>query len=231
MIGRSPAGPVASLGIAGVLTLLLAPSAARATPIGPASAETQPPPAAVFAIIVTNNRSTRLDRPDLQYADDDGARYYQLFRGVAPADHVRLLTRFDRATASLHPELMPAARPPRRAELVAALAKARAAVLEARRAGKRTAASTSSSPVTATSRAGWGTSISRTARIDPAFLENEVVDRVPADTLHVVLDSCNSFFVVNPRKPGGRRWATPRGSGAGLCGAPPQRRLVLVDEQ
>ena len=28
----------------------------------------------VFALIVTSNRSTRLERPDLQYADDDGAR-------------------------------------------------------------------------------------------------------------------------------------------------------------
>jgi hypothetical protein len=34
--------------------------------------------------------------------------------------------------------------------------------------------------------------------------------RIGADEAHVILDSCNSFFVVNPRKPGGRRFATPR---------------------
>jgi hypothetical protein len=33
---------------------------------------------------------------------------------------------------------------------------------------------------------------------------------IGADEAHVILDSCNSFFVINPRKPGGRRFATPQ---------------------
>ena len=37
-----------------------------------------------FAIVVTSNRSPRLSRPDLRYADDDGAKYYELFRMLAP---------------------------------------------------------------------------------------------------------------------------------------------------
>ena len=180
----------------------------------------------MFAIVVTNNRSTRLDRPDLQYADDDGARYYQLFRGVAPAEHVRLLTRFDRATASLHPELVPAAQPPRRTELIAALAEARDAVLEARRAGKHTEfyfVFAGHGDV----ENGVGYLDLEDTRIDPAFLEHEVVDRVPADALHLVLDSCNSFFVVNPRKPGGRRWATPRDLALGFAARHPNVGLFL----
>jgi hypothetical protein len=32
---------------------------------------------------------------------------------------------------------------------------------------------------------------------------------VGANTTHVILDSCNSFFVLNTRKPGGRRFPTP----------------------
>ncbi len=226
VIGRLSARRLAFLGTTGVLALLLAPASARATSYGQGSPETQPSAAAVFAIIVTNNRSTRLDRPDLQYADDDGARYYQLFRGVAPADHVRLLTRFDRATASLHPELMPTTQAPRRAELIAALAEARAAVLEARRAGKRTElyfVFAGHGDV----EGGVGYLDLEDARIDPAFLESEVVDRVPADTLHVVLDSCNSFFVVNPRKPGGRRWATPRDLALGFAARHPNVGLFL----
>ena len=31
-------------------------------------------PTTSFALIVTNNRSTRMSRPDLRYADDDGAK-------------------------------------------------------------------------------------------------------------------------------------------------------------
>jgi len=180
----------------------------------------------VFALVVTNNRSTRLDRPDLQYADDDGARYYQLFRGVAPPDQVRLLTRFDRSTASVHPELVPVARPPRRAELLAALGAAGAAVANARRAGKHTEfyfVFAGHGDV----EAGVGYLDLEDARIDPAFLEHEVVDRVQADTLHLVLDSCNSFFVVNPRKPGGRRWATPRDLALGFAARHPNVGLFL----
>jgi hypothetical protein len=200
----------------GVAAVLVAPLAARAATPAPA----------VFAIIVTNNRSTRLDRPDLQYADDDGARYYQLFRGVAPAAQVRLLTRFDRATASVHPELAAVTQPPRRADLVAALADVRAAVTEARRAGQRTEfyfVFAGHGDV----QGGVGYLDLEDARIDPTFLEHEVVDRVPADVLHVVLDSCNSFFVVNPRKPGGRRWATPRDLALGFAARHPNVGLFL----
>src|SRR5947209_7478185 len=79
----------------GVAAVLAVPLAARAATSPPTGAATHPAQTAVFAIVVTNNRSARLDRPDLQYDDDDGARYYQMFRGVAPAAQVRLLTRFD----------------------------------------------------------------------------------------------------------------------------------------
>ena len=210
----------------GVAAVLAAPLAARAAASAPGAAATQPAQTAVFAIVVTNNRSTRLDRPDLQYADDDGARYYQLFRGVAPAAQVRLLTRFDRATASVHPELAAVTQPPRRADLMAALADVRAAVIEARRAGQHTEfyfVFAGHGDV----QGGVGYLDLEDARIDPAFLEHEVVDRVPADVLHVVLDSCNSFFVVNPRKPGGRRWATPRDLALGFAARHPNVGLFL----
>src|SRR5205823_1070573 len=58
-----------------------------------------------FALIVTNNRSASLERPDLNYADDDGARYHALFRAVAPAENVVLLTRFDAASKLRYAEL------------------------------------------------------------------------------------------------------------------------------
>jgi hypothetical protein len=48
---------------------------------------------------------------------------------------------------------------------------------------------------------------------DSAFTADDVdglLRTVGADEAHVILDSCNSFFVINPRKPGGRRFATPR---------------------
>jgi len=38
------------------------------------------PTARIFALVVANNRSVSMALPDLQYADDDAARYYRLFR-------------------------------------------------------------------------------------------------------------------------------------------------------
>ena len=208
-------------------SVLLAPSWARAAASGQAVAETRSSASAVFAVIVTNNRSTRLDRPDLQYADDDGARYYQLVsrRGAGRPRPPALLTRFDPATASVHPELVPVAQPPRRAGklLASRFAEARGAILEARRAGKHTEfyfVFAGHGDV----EGGIGYLDLEDARIDPAFLEHEVVERVPRrSTLHVVLDQLQ--FVVRGQPAQTRRAARGEaaGPGARLRGAPSQR--------
>jgi hypothetical protein len=214
------AGLAAAAAVA-VAAVLLPPAGAQATAAAPAARET-----AAFALVVTNNRSTRLERPDLQYADDDGARYYQLFRGIAPAERVILLTRFDRTTAATHPELADVARPPRLAEVRAALASLRAATAAARRDGKRTElyfVFAGHGDV----EGGVGYLDLEDGRIDSSFLEHEVVDGVGADVEHIVLDSCNSFFVVNPRKPGGRRWATPSDLALGFAKHHPNVGLFL----
>jgi hypothetical protein len=179
----------------------------------------------LFALIVTNNRSATLSRPDLQYADDDGVRYHTLFSSVADADHVRLLTRLDRATAAVHPDLL-TVQPPRRAEVLAALADMRERVLHAQAAGKRTRFYFVYAGH-GDMEGGAGYLDLEDGRIDAAFLENEIVDRVPADEQHIVLDSCNSFFVVNPRKPGGKRWATPRDMALGFASRHPNVGLFL----
>jgi hypothetical protein len=191
-------------------------------------AASPPPPAGdeVLALVVTNNRSTRLERPDLQYADDDGARYYRMFRGVASPPGLLLLTRFDRATADAHPDLVALARPPRRRELEQALAALAARVAEARRQGRRTHfyfVYAGHGDV----ELGKGYLDLEDGRLDAAFLERQVVEAVGADVQHLVLDACNSFFVVNPRKPGGRRWATPRDLALGFARRHPGVGLFL----
>jgi hypothetical protein len=219
--GRVPRTSSIAVAIAAAIVALARPTTGHAAE--PPAAE---PAAAVFALLVTNNRSAALDRPDLQYADDDGARYYQLFRGVAPAGQVRLLTRFDRATALMHPELLAEAVPPRRAELTAALMGLQAAVARAHQAGKRTElyfVFAGHGDV----EGGVGYLDLEDGRIDATYLEREVVDRVAADVEHIILDSCNSFFVVNPRKPGGRRWATPQDLALGFARRHPNVGLFL----
>ena len=97
------------LPIAGLIISVIAVSPASAAPAHQA-----------FALIVTNNRSGTLGRPDLQYADDDGARYYELFLTLAQADHLRLLTEFDRDSARAFPQLEAVAAPPSRSNVEAA---------------------------------------------------------------------------------------------------------------
>jgi hypothetical protein len=183
-------------------------------------------PVEVFALIVTNNRSTGLSRPDLQYADDDGVRYYNLFRGVAGENHVHLLTRLDRATQAAHPEITSQIVSPRRAELLAALSALQTQIAEMRTTGKATRfyfVYAGHGDV----ENGTGYLDLEDGRIDSAFLETEVVGKVGADEQHILLDSCNSFFVVNPRKPGGRRWATPKDMALGFASRHPNVGLFL----
>jgi hypothetical protein len=155
-----------------------------------------------FALVVTNNRSLSLALPDLQYADDDGARYYRLFRSAAGADaDIELLTTFDRTSARLYPKLEQAARRATRAELLRAVARLKRGVDAAHARGERATlyfVFAGHGEVAA----GRGYLHLEDTRMDGAFIEREIIDKIKADAKHVLLDSCNSFFVINPRKPG-----------------------------
>jgi len=179
-----------------------------------------------FVLIVANNKSTSLSEPDLQYADDDGARYYRLFRALAAESDVVLLTQFDRASRALYPELVATAQPPSRAGLEAASSKLGAAITQTRMQGQRTRFYFVF--------AGHGNVVEgrghlelTDAHIDGEFIEQQILGRVNADERHLLLDSCNSFFVINPRKPGGRRWATPKDMALGFSARHPDVGLFL----
>ena len=167
-----------------------------------------------FALIVTNNRSIALGRPDLQYADDDGAKYYELFRMIAPAEDVSLFTELDRDTERLFPSLGAVARPPRKQAIEAAAARIARDADAARRAGQ--------SVDFYFIYAGHGDVAEGRGFIElgdaPFFSEDleALLSKIPATRSHVVLDSCNSFFVINARKPGGRRFATPEDAARSL---------------
>jgi hypothetical protein len=168
-----------------------------------------------YALIVTNNHSGALGRPDLQYADDDGARYYELFSTLAPADHLTLLTEFDRDSARLFPALVGAARPPSRANVAAAARAIAGQVAAAIRAGD-TAEFYFVFAGHGDVDHGRGFLQLTDGAFDAGDLE-QLVRSIQATHSHVILDSCNSFFVANPRSPGGRRFATPADASAGLA--------------
>ena len=161
--------------------------------------------ATAYALIVTSNRSARLSRPDLRYADDDGAKYYEMFRMLAPESNVRLLTTFDADSEKLFPDLVSKAHPPTRAAVMAAAAELATAAATAKGSG----------PVDFYFVfAGHGDIQGGKGFLDlpdGAFTADDLealLKSVPATHAHVILDSCNSFFVVNSRKPGGRHFIT-----------------------
>lgn len=173
-----------------------------------------PPERAVFALVVTSNKSQKLSRPDLRYADDDGARYYELFTNLAPKADVTLLTTFDRDSAKLFPDLVTKAAPPNVAGVKSAFAALAKRVAEATAKGVR---------------ADFYFVFAGHGDVEDGkgFLELEdgrivsddltsLVASVASTRSHVILDSCNSFFVINARKPGGHRFATGAEAGEKL---------------
>jgi hypothetical protein len=171
----------------------------------PASADT--PGRKVFALVVTSNHGSAGQRPDLRYADDDGVKYAEFFSMIGGAANVVLHTELDRDTERLYPAAKAGARPPRRADVLGSAHAMSERVLAATRDG--------STVDFYFVFAGHGDVDQGKGYLELADgrLTSDDVDSllhaIPATHTHVILDSCNSFFVLGSRKPGGRIVATP----------------------
>lgn len=160
---------------------------------------------ALFALVVGVNRNPERDQPPLHYADDDAARYRDLFRSLGA--RTRLLSTLDENTRAVHPQAVAEARPARRDELRRAVAGLSAEIRQARAAGART--------VFYFVYAGHGDD----ERDRPALtlddgnlgadeLVPQVVTPVGADDAHVIIDACHAYQFALPRGPGGVRRPT-----------------------
>jgi hypothetical protein len=181
------------------LTVALLVAAARRTAhAAPAADES----AARFVLIVGVNRSVDSELPLLRYADDDAARYQELFRSLG--GRTTLLTRADENTRRISPEAIAGAKAPRRQELTRAIAALAIDVAAARARGRQT--------LFYFVYAGHG-NVSGTeaylaledARLTGDDIEHDIVDKVHADETHLIIDACYSYFLAYGRGPGGRR--------------------------
>lgn len=173
--------------------LLLALWAAAAQ----AQGETEP---YVVALVVGLNLSRDPAVAALKYADDDAARYSELLSGVA--DKVVLLAVLDGDTQQRHPLAATVSRPPSRVELDRAVAMLGESVRAATRAGRRTEfffVYAGHGGLTA-EREGSVT------LLDGVLLRRDlfraVLDPVPADFKHVIIDACDAYFMVAKRGSG-----------------------------
>ena len=172
------------------------------------------PREAAFALVLGVNHSLDSSQRPLRYADDDAARYFDLFRALGA--RVYVLTRPDDNTRRLHAQAAAEARLPRAAELEETVATLADDVDRARQRGVKT--------VFYFVYAGHGNEAkgARTVTLEDSHLTSErlaveVLDRVAADRTHLVVDACGSFLFAytGARGPGGSRRALSGFSRAG----------------
>ena len=155
------------------------------------------PERVAYALILANNASTDPKQAPLRYADDDGARYYELF---APRTRETvLLSVLDAETQSLHPGLASKTRPPTRAALQEALGRLNARMAEDQARGDNPVLYFVFTGHGKRGPAGEGT----VNLLDGAFTRTDLYEKVIAPSrasfLHLIVDACDSYFLVNSR--------------------------------
>ena len=177
------------LGLAGLAAVaLLAAAAAHAR-----AAETRR-----YAVIVANARSLDPKVAPLEYADDDGARYAELFDGIA--DRVNLLTVLDARSQAIYPTQTARAIAPDRQHLLDTLQAVFAAMRADRSAGRDVVFYFVMVGHGDIGPGGEG----YVSLLDQPFTRTDLFEQVIAPsparpTNHVIVDACNSYFLVNRR--------------------------------
>lgn len=174
------------------LTLLLA--ALLLAPLARAADETLPP--ALFALIIGSNQSPKPELPTLRHADDDAAKYFELFSQLGEA---RLLTVLDDESQRLFGSLADRSIVPSRGNLKVALDELLAGVAAARQQGRRSALYFIYSGHGDVGAGMQGLLYLGNETFSRRDLYQQVIGRSQADYNHVVIDACNAYFMVERR--------------------------------
>lgn len=153
-------------------------------------------PVAAYAVIVANNRGEPA-MPPLHFADDDGARYRELFSLIAR--RVELLTVLDRDTQALFPDAARLSLPPDRRTLLETLDAVFADIERDRKAGLRTVFYFVYAGHGSVGDDGEGAMHLLDGRFTRADLFHHVIARSPARVNHVIIDACNAYLMVARR--------------------------------
>ncbi len=176
-----------------VLTALMSPALARA--------ETQPK---IYALIVAHNGSVDGGVAPLRYADDDGARYEELFRSMS--DHVELLTVLDAESQRIFPDAARRSLAPTRAQLKAAVGRIATRVAADRASGQDAElylVFTGHGNVEAGS--GEGYLSLADGKLRRSELYRDVISPLSgASFTHLIIDACHAYFMVQSRGEGWR---------------------------
>jgi hypothetical protein len=184
-----------------------------------AAAETQR-----LALIVGVNRSVDRSAADLRFADDDAARYFDLFDALhIPAV---LLTRMDEGTRKLHAQAARAALQPRLKSFDAAAATLAARARSAEAKGDKTLLYVVYAGHGNVEN-GAGYIALEDARLTGKELETRLLGKVRAQRTHFLIDACQSYFLAYARGPGGERRKVAGFSDLGALGERPDVGVLL----
>lgn len=202
---------ITALGVVAALGLFAAPTGEASVALGaiaaPATAVVGDgslvPDAAshAYAIIVANNLSADGTLERLRYADDDGARYHELFSLVTT--RTEILSVLDPETQRVHPGVARVARAPTRRELDAVIVSVFADIERDNAAGIRTSLYFVFVGHGSIGDNGEGTVHLVDGRFSRSDLFQRVIAPSPARVNHVIIDACNAFLMVARR--GGQR--------------------------
>lgn len=181
------------------------------------------PESATFALVVGVNTSLDKDVAPLKYADDDAARYFDLFRLLGARTTV--LARLDDNTKRLHPQAAAEAREPKKAELDAALTQLADDVARANGRGVETTVYVTYAGHGSVDQ-GRGQVTLEDARLTGTDLAKALA-KVPAKRIHLVVDACSSYFLAYARGPGGKRRAVQSFAADRELAADPRIGFVL----
>jgi hypothetical protein len=181
------------------LAILTLAGAVDAAPVGPVTGSSE---RAAFALIIGVNKSVDADAPLLRYADDDAARYLDLFRSLGARSYV--LTRLDENTRRVHQQLAAEAEAPVLAEYAKAIDAIAKDIQQARQRNVKTVVYFVYAGH-GNVRDGHGYITLEDTRLDGAQLEAEVLTKINADQTHFIVDACYSYFLALGRGPGGQR--------------------------
>lgn len=174
------------------------------------------------ALIIGNNASPTQGRERLAYADDDAIRYALTLGSTVPEERRLVLTRLDDDSSGLRDLGVRVTAAPTEKAVKDALETVRQRLERANGAAGLFLFFAGHGDV----EAGQGFLELEDGRLTGAALE-AWLSTVRAAEVHLVLDSCNSFFMLSPRKPGGRRFGTPEDLANGLARRLPQVGVFL----
>jgi hypothetical protein len=158
----------------------------------------------VHALVIGNNlpfapssAPSSQSSSQLRYSDDDAAAFYDFVTELSTS--AELLTVMDAETQALYPQLVSLARVPTQAGISAAVGRLAQNIRRSRAAGQRSVVFVFFSGHGAVDYEGQPALALLDGGLNHDFLYREVLEKLPADEQHLLIDACHAEAVVRPR--------------------------------